>query len=284
MKQLFIKSCFSILILYCLSSCYQPEEKIEYSTVTTSKVSSKYTDEGIEYVAYNPTVLKDSVLPILYLLHGHGGNHHDWFDEEEGNIRIILDSLIINNLIPPVRAVSFNAQNSWYVNHNIPFEKIYFEELIPYFETKYLIDTSNRIIVGNSMGGYGALNYSLKHPTLFNNSILLAPAAYNPVPPELSSSRKINIYKKDNVFNDSIWQANLYRNIELNAEKYDYPTFYTSTGDDDPYEIFDVVVDLKTYFEKHDLKYEITVINGQHTWDVWRKCFTQDIKRIFNFK
>ena len=98
------------------------------------------------------------------------------------------------------------------------------------------------------MGGYGALNYSLKHPTLFSNFILLAPAAYSPEPPELSSSRKINVYKKDGVFNDSIWQANLYRNIKLNTDKDSYPTFYTYTGDDDPYEIFDVVVDLKTYF------------------------------------
>lgn len=276
-----------LLILILLLTIWSCKKEIKETPQISKVISEQFTSNAgdtIDYNVYKPLKKSEQSIPILYLLHGHGGNHYDWIDVEEGNVQHILDSLIRAKKIPPVVAVSVNAKNSWYVDHDILMEQIYINEFIPLIESQFKdrIDTTKRIIAGNSMGGYGALNYSLKYPELFSKTILLAPAAYYPVPPAMSSSRKIDVYKKEGQFNDSIWQQASYKNITLNEDKSPYPKFYTSTGDDDPYDIFDVVVSLKSYFEENQLPYEITVINGKHSWDVWRHCFTQDLIRALN--
>ena len=47
---------------------------------------------------------------------------------------------------------------------------------------------------GYSMGGYGALRYSLAHPDLFGASIVLSPAVYVPSPPSDSSTREFGAF------------------------------------------------------------------------------------------
>lgn len=283
-KMKHFRLCILVCYLVVYFSCNQAPTSNYKSVVKSTAFSSKIAKDSVAYNVYLPKIKTNRNLPILYLLHGHGGNQYDWFDVEEGNVKHILDSLIAAKKIPPLIAVSLNAKNSWYVNHSsIAMEDIYIKEFIPHIKKQYkkIASPHQNIIAGNSMGGYGALNYALKYPKQFHDAILLAPAAYNPLPPQLSSSRKIPIYKKDEVFNDSIWNRYLYTNVKLSEDKSVYPTFYTSTGDDDPFQIFDVVVQLKDFFEMNNLKHEITIINGKHSWDVWRVCFIQDLIRAF---
>ena len=109
------------------------------------------------------------------------------------------------------------------------------------------------------------------------------PAAYFPSPPEISSSRKIDVFKSKGVFNDSIWKSYSYRNlIESSKSVADFPKFYTSTGDDDAYGIFNIITELRSFLTKNNIQNETLVINGGHDWKVWRACFTNDLIRIFN--
>ncbi|MES2417654.1 MAG: alpha/beta hydrolase family protein [Bacteroidota bacterium] len=105
-------------------------------------------------------------LPVLFLLHGYGGNFKQWdgimgaqkYADEYGFILVCPDGLY----------------NSWYLNSpvksNMQFETFFFEELFPDIKNKYKVDTGNVFITGLSMGGHGALSLFIKHSELFKSA------------------------------------------------------------------------------------------------------------------
>jgi len=224
--------------------------------------------------------------PLLILLHGHGGDHMDWFQEEEGNAAALLDSLIAINNIPPSIAVSANAGNSWYVNSQENMEDFFLQEWLPAIKQQYgKVWDGTLLLAGDSAGGYGGLRFSLLQPDLFEAVILLSPAAYYPVPPALSSSRKIPVFAKEGVFNDSIWQAYAYPNLlgQL-SENAALPKYYLSVGDDDAYNIVPVVAVLQQEFLNRGVENELRITDGGHDWECWKHNVSQALIDIYSEK
>ena len=274
-----------LLFLFFTACQFQENKNKPTSKIVTDTLESRVLNKSVAYRVYLPESYKTNPdLPVIYLLHGHGGSDDDWFTKEEGNAKTILDSLIQIKVIKPLIAVTFNAENSWYVDSKESMESAYINEFIPFIESKYELKKTDlsRIIAGNSAGGFGALRFSLKYPELFKAAILLSPASYSPLPPDISSSRKITAFAKDGIFNDSVWKSYSYTKLVDTITTKKYPIFYTSTGDHDEYQIFNLVSDLKAFFETHNISNETLVINGSHSWDVWQNCFTNDLIRIFN--
>lgn len=256
------------------------------SQIILDTINSNVLNTKLPYRIYLPEDYQNSVnkFPILYLLHGHGANDKAWFNSEQGNAQFILDSLISTGSIPPIIAVTMHAGNSWYVDSHQKMETAYIKDFMPFIESEYRINSDNnsRIIAGNSAGGFGALRFSLKYPEMFKASILLSPASYEPIPPTISSSRKIDVFTKDGVFNDSVWNTYSYKDL-LNKESNstNYPKFFLSTGDDDPFEIFNVVNDLRNFFNNNNIVVETTVVDGEHSWDVWRDRLIYELIQIY---
>lgn len=276
----------SLLFIISFLSCTTAEKELQpTSQVIDSVFYSTELQDTIAYKVYLPEIYSDTMhFPIIYLMHGHGGDEENWFEKDGGNLQNVLDSLIAIKRIPPMIATTLGAGNSWYVDAIQNMESAYIEEFIPLIESTYSIkkERKSRIIAGLSAGGYGALRFSLKYPELFYASILLSPAAYEPEPPLNSSSRKIPVFQKDSVFSITLWQQYSYTKLVDTTKLIQYPKFYHSTGDDDEYNIIKVVTDLKTFFDQRSIANELIVIDGAHTWDVWRYCFTHDLIRIFD--
>jgi len=108
----------------------------------------------------------DKKLPLLFLLHGYGGNYKQWhsimnaqqYADEYGFIIVCPDGLF----------------SSWYLNSpaqpHLQFERFFFDELMPDIRSKYPVDEKNIFISGLSMGGHGALYLFLKKPALFKSA------------------------------------------------------------------------------------------------------------------
>ena len=258
------------------------------SQMLRSKFFSDILKDSISYQTYLPAeYIKFDSLSILYLLHGHSGNDSTWTKPNQGNIQEVLDSLINKHLIPPVIAVTLDAANTWYVDSHQKMESAYIKEFIPLIESKFRENTigNHRIIAGNSAGGYGALRFALKYPDLFQSAILLSPAAYYPEPPPNSSSRKINVFSADSLFDAEVWKSYAHPSLLDDYKNVDNPPkFYISTGDDDEYGIVNVVTDLRSLFLENDIKHELSIIDGIHDWKVWSNRFSHDIIRAFDDK
>jgi S-formylglutathione hydrolase FrmB len=97
--------------------------------------------------------------PVLYLLHGWGGNHRDWTSQTK-----IVDYIKGTNLL----VVMPDAHNSFYHDNASDTTKLYEQwiasELPAFIESRYTVDGSRRAIAGLSMGGYGSMMIALNHP------------------------------------------------------------------------------------------------------------------------
>lgn len=120
-----------------------------------------------------PGYSADQSYPVLYLLHGIGGDEKEWFTH--GVPHIILDNLYAEGKLEPMIVVLPNgrAMKDDRATGNIMqedkvkafavFERDLLDDLIPYVESHYAVnrDREKRAIAGLSMGGGQSLNFGL---------------------------------------------------------------------------------------------------------------------------
>jgi S-formylglutathione hydrolase FrmB len=114
---------------------------------------------------------KATQYPVLYFLHGLGGNEQVLL--ESGGMNEIED-LRAANTIQEFLVVAPNGGRSFYINSrdgHVRYEDFLIKEFIPFIESHYRIRATReeRGITGVSMGGYGALRLGLKYPELFGS-------------------------------------------------------------------------------------------------------------------
>jgi len=133
-------------------------------TVGVSRKTLVYTPPGFS---------KKKKYPVLYLLHGIGGDEKEWF--KNGQPQVILDNLYAEKRIEPMIVVLPNGRamkddraignifDSVKVQAFTAFEKDLLTDLIPFIEKNYPIhqDREHRAIAGLSMGGGQSLNFGL---------------------------------------------------------------------------------------------------------------------------
>lgn len=138
--------------------------KYDSKTVGTTRKALVYTPPGFN---------KKTKYPVLYLLHGIGGDEKEWL--KGGKPQVILDNLYAEGKIQPMIVVMPNgrAMKDDRAVGNImapdkvqafaTFEKDLLNDLIPFIEKNYptLTDRENRAIAGLSMGGGQSLNFGL---------------------------------------------------------------------------------------------------------------------------
>ena len=145
-------------------------EMIEYSskTVGTLRKMQIYTPPGYT------TVKK---YPVLYLLHGIGGDETEW--ERFATPDVLLDNLIADGKAVPMILVMPNgrAQKNDRPEGNLYaaapafayFEHDLLDDVIPTIQSRYSTYTNreNRALAGLSMGGGQSLNFGLTHLDTF---------------------------------------------------------------------------------------------------------------------
>jgi enterochelin esterase-like enzyme len=127
-----------------------------------------YTPPG-----YSP----DKKYPVLYLLHGIGGDETEW--QRFATPHLLLDNLIAEQKAVPMIIVMPNgrAQKNDRAEGNVfasapafaVFEQDLLKDVIPAIETRYSVqaDREQRAIAGLSMGGGQSLNFGLAHLDTF---------------------------------------------------------------------------------------------------------------------
>ncbi len=147
-------------------------DTIQYTskTVGTTRRALVYTPPGYS---------KKGKYPVLYLLHGIGGDEKEWLNG--GTPHVILDNLYADGKLAPMIVVMPNgrAMKDDRATGNImapekvqafaAFEQDLLQDLIPFVEKRFPVFTNreNRAIAGLSMGGGQSLNFGLGNPDRF---------------------------------------------------------------------------------------------------------------------
>jgi enterochelin esterase-like enzyme len=141
-------------------------EMIEYAskTVGTTRKMQVYTPPGYT---------TDTKYPVLYLLHGIGGDETEW--TRFATPDVLLDNLIADGKAVPMIIVMPNgrAQKNDRAEGNVfasapafaNFERDLLDDVIPAIESRYSTSTDreHRALAGLSMGGGQSLNFGLAH-------------------------------------------------------------------------------------------------------------------------
>jgi len=184
MKQiLFI---ISLVLISVFGAIAQPSEKhapagydslrvdIPHGKIDSVWYSSTTVGVQRRTLVYTPPgYSRKNKYPVLYLLHGIGGDEKEWLNG--GHPQVILDNLYAEGKIVPMIIVLPNGRAMKHdsaggnifepekVQAFTNFEKDLLHDLIPFIEKKYytLTDREHRAIAGLSMGGGQSLNFGL---------------------------------------------------------------------------------------------------------------------------
>jgi enterochelin esterase-like enzyme/Spy/CpxP family protein refolding chaperone len=144
--------------------------KGKFETITYNSKSIGVDRKAVVYTP--PNYDANQKYPVLYLMHGIGGNETHW--TKPGAANVILDNLIADNKAVPMIIVmpngratakppteNFMSDFDYYAD----FEKDLLQDLMPYIESHYSVKTDRdyRALTGLSMGGGQGLNFGINN-------------------------------------------------------------------------------------------------------------------------
>jgi len=233
----------------------KPNETMLHGTVDSVWYESKTVGTKRQMMVYTPPGYDlEFKYPVLYLLHGIGGDDKEWLDQ--GAAATILDNLYTEKKLVPMIVVMPNGRamkndsavgnmmDSVKVKAFATFEADLLDDVIPYIESNYHILQSkeNRAIAGLSMGGGQALNFGLLHPETFGWI-----GGFSPAP---------NTKKPEELF---IRPKEAASNIKL---------LWISCGDKDP--LISTVQGLHKTLKLNNVRHVYHIDKGGHEFSVWK--------------
>jgi enterochelin esterase family protein len=232
---------------------------------------------------YTPAGYEDNKekYPVLYLLHGGGGDEDAW--TSLGRANYILDNLIAQGKAKPMIVVMTNGnpdqtasvtdRKPEIVNPNVrnlaiateKFPISLVKDVIPYVEKHFRVipNSANRAIAGLSMGCLHTQIAAMNNPELF---------------------QYIGLFSLGLHFNDDLrevtnkWLVPAYDN-NLETLRKNYKLFYIAVGKEDF--VYEGVVTLRKKLDDRNFKYVYNETAGGHTWANWRTYLSDFAPRLF---
>jgi len=288
MSSLSIKlSCF--LLFLAIAACSQQPGKVLEQKVVKSAILNR----NVKYTIYLPPDYESSQrsYPVVYLLHGYTDDNTGWL--QFGEIDRYADKAIADGTIPPMIIVMPNGDSSFYINSydgKENYEDFFIKEFMPAIEKTYRIkgEKHYRAVAGLSMGGYGALIYSLKHPDLFAAAAPLSAAVFDDstlmTMPDISWQNTFGqLYGRGLIGKDRLtkaWNDNSpLKLVETkSADALKQVRYWIDCGDDDFLSQGNCLLHI-ALMEKH-VPHEFRIRDGAHNWTYWRTGITDALAFI----
>lgn len=223
--------------------------------------------------------------PVLYLLHGAGGDEMTW--ETEGGIKATADRLIQRGEIPPSIIVMPGCRDCWWVDGAVDkAETAFWSDLVPTIERRYrtIEGREGRFVAGLSAGGYGAVRFAMKYPERIAAAAALSPAVYADTPPAISSARvQPPFLRGDGSFDEAAWKARNYTSLfDRYCRQKQRVAFFLVSGDNDRYGIaFETMTLFRHLYQHQPELSELRIVDGDHSWALWSKSIEMAMRYIY---
>ncbi|MFC3881873.1 esterase [Algoriphagus namhaensis] len=254
-------------------------QDVPHGTVTRRWYDSPGLGMDRRITIYTPPGYETSKddYPVLYLLHGAGGDEEAWISL--GRTAQILDNLIAEKKVKPMIVVMPNGNviqdaapgegNKGYYKPQFMVPKTMdgtyegaFEDIIKFVESNYQVKANkeNRAIAGLSMGGYHSLHISRYYPNtfdyvgLFSAAIMAREDATGKVYSDFDQTLKTQM---DN----------------------GYKLYWIAIGKTDF--LYDANKEYRSKLDSMGMEYNYVESEGGHIWRNWRVYLTQFTPMLF---
>lgn len=255
---------------------------VPHGHVTAQWYTSPTLGSDRRMYVYTPPGYQDSTedYPVLYLLHGGGGDEDGWVSR--GRANYLLDNLIAQDLAAPMIVVITNGdvknvaapldepygkiekdQTGIGAMASKKFEKSLVNDVIPYIESHYRVKSGaeNRAITGFSMGGYQTQNITNAHPEMFDYISVMSMGLFSS-------------YGNGADYDLEAHKAQLKKVKESDPEVY---LVFMGTKDF----LYQTVLELNKLYDEVGLNYTYIEDDGRHDWYSWRKYLADFVPRLF---
>lgn len=166
MKTPFVARQITLLFVFLLISI----PFVEAAKVDTVLTVSESMKKKIKAVVVTPdSYIKSKKMPVLYLLHGAGGNYAEWLKRPDD--KNVVKKL--SDLYQMIIVCADGGVTSWYydspADSGYRYETYITKELVHFIDQNYatIQDRSGRAIAGLSMGGHGALYLAFRNQQVY---------------------------------------------------------------------------------------------------------------------
>jgi enterochelin esterase family protein len=272
---------WSMVMVPGAASQYMAETNVPHGAVATVNYHSKLGKTERRMTVYTPPNYNSKrAYPVLYLMHGAGGNDTDWTVNMRANY--ILDNLIEQGKVKPMIVVMPDTNVGTNPSTTITQDQFINTELmgtiIPYIEQNYrtLAGPQNRALAGLSAGSFLARNGLFKDPDEFSYYGLFSNGGM--------STTQINDLAQNH--------PGLIRGVVQAQKAGVIKEIWISQGGEEPQAIPGLANELQptlTFYDQNAIKYKfvpgdsIGAIYG-HVWDTWRKDLVAFAPTLFRNK
>ncbi|MBL7771011.1 MAG: esterase family protein [Flavipsychrobacter sp.] len=251
---------FSVIIATC---CFCSLQAATVDTLLTRSASMK---KDIRAVVIKPATYEvGKGFPVVYLLHGYGGNYSSWIEKIPA-IKEDADRYKVLIVCPD------GGFGSWYWNSPVDpafqYETYVSEELVAIIDRQFktIPTAAGRAITGLSMGGHGALYLALKHPDVFGAAGSMSGGVdIRPFPNNWDMAKRLGTYAE----NKTRWEEHTVINL-LHLAQPGKPAMMIDCGTED----FFYAVNEKLHQELlyRNIPHEYVTRPGVHNWEYWNKA------------
>ncbi len=255
---------------------------VAHGSISYKWYNSPGNDKMRRLAIYTPAGYdnSDQEYPVLYLLHGVGGDEEAWLGS--GRASQILDNLIAQGKAEPMIVVMPNGNVSqeaapgkgsdgfvrptFMLPHTMDgkFEET-FIDIMTFVEDNYRTTETkeDRAIAGLSMGGFHTANISMYYPDTFDYVGLFSSA--------------LNVMPQNNT------PSPVYQNVDEKLKQQrdnGYQLYWIGVGDDDAM-VYPGIQRFRSDLDSIGMKYEYLETDGGHIWNNWRHYLSVFAQQLF---
>lgn len=256
-----------LFFLLCLLSGHAIAQKVDTITITSPTMNIQLKNIVILPAAYEASETKE--YPVIYLLHGYGGNFKTWLDIKPDLPKIASEKGVI--IVGP------EGKNSWYwdspKDSSLKFETYIAKELVSYVDSHYKTRKApkGRAISGLSMGGHGGLWLGFRHPDIFGACGSMSGGVdIRPFPNNWEMNKSLGVYKE----NPDIWEKHTVIN-QLHLIQPNSLAIIIDCGTEDFF--FQVNENLHRQMLQRNIKHDYITRPGVHNSEYWNNAIDYQI-------
>lgn len=234
--------------------------------VDTVNVFSKVMNKNIKTVTILPDGYDDHhALPVLYLLHGYGGNYADWVNRVPA-VQELADRYSMIVICPD------GGVGSWYwdseVDKEFQYETFVAKELVAWVDSEFNTreNRQSRAITGLSMGGHGALYLAMRHQDVFGaGGSMSGGVDIRPFPLRWDMAKRLGSYAE----NPASWESHTVIN-QVYLLTPGSLELLIDCGTEDFF--YGVNERLHDRLLERNIPHSYIVRPGAHNWDYWKEA------------